>query len=276
MAGTIIYIGSFCNQNCLFCLGSKKQRKFGNIIDIDKVSGRLIISGGEPILANDFFEVISICKRNNNIQEIELQSNGVILSYENIVDKILEYNFITEYNINFPSYKKEIDRIITQANYFDYRIRGITNLIKRMLNVRLTFVINRLNFRQMKEYLRFVYITFNNKPQVQFSFVQIQGRAKQFIRIIPRYSEIKSELISAIQFAEEFNVRCLIDNIPLCIFYPFIEHSVDYLKIKIGDKSFHKKTKLACCNSCKLSKACFGPPLDYISLYGEQEFKAII
>ncbi len=275
MTGSIIYINDFCNQNCIFCCGRNKamDRKTYTSI-ITKAKDRLIISGGEPPLSSNLNHVLGLAKKNKNISEVELQSNGAILFYKKMIGTIEKHNVITEYNINFSCFDKKTDKIITRSNLFNYRIQGIKNLLDKGLNIRLTFVIHKLNYKQMTDYLKFVLLKFDNKPSIQLSFVQIQGN-EELNDIVQKYKEIKQELMKSLKFAAKNKIKCMVDNIPLCISYPFNNMNVDYLKNKKGDFSFHKKNKLNSCKKCKLGKCCFGPPIDYVNLYGEQEFKPI-
>ena len=275
MTGSIIYINDICNQNCVFCCGiGKKMSKDKYKPIIDKAKRRLIISGGEPPISKDLSVILKLSKENKNIKEIELQSNGAIFLYKKIINKIEKHKSITEYNINFPSFDKETDKIITKSTFFGHRVKGIKNLIDKRLNVRLTFVINKLNYKQMTNYLRFIYKEFNNKPSVQFSFIQIQGNVI-FNDIAPQYKNIKSELIKSLKFAKENKIKCFVDNIPLCISHPYNDMNINYLKKKIGDTSFYEKKKVNQCKNCKLNEMCFGPPTDYVGVYGEKEFKPI-
>jgi MoaA/NifB/PqqE/SkfB family radical SAM enzyme len=241
---------------------------------IKNSKGRLVISGGEPILSRSFYSILGMIKKNKNVKEVELQSNGAILYYEKIIDKIEKFKVITEYNINFPAHEKELDKKITKSDLFEFRIKGINNLLKKSLKVRLTFVINKNNYQKMKEYFKFINKTFGNKVSVQLSYIQFQGNANKG-KIIVKYNEIKPYLISAIEFSRKNGMNCAIDNIPLCICFPFIEENIDFYKTKAKGISLYKKIKMKKCENCDLKENCFGPPEDYIKKFGIEEFMPI-
>ena len=272
---SIIYINDNCNQNCVFCCGLGKKMPMQTYEKIIKNSkGRIVISGGEPILSENLYWVLNLIKKNKKIKEVELQSNGAILYYEKIIDKIEKLSVVTEYNINFPIHEEDLDKKITKSNLFNFRINGIKNLLKKSLKVRLTFVINKYNYKKIKEYLEFINKNFKNRVSVQLSYTQFQGNANRG-EIVVSYSKLKPSLLSALEFSKEKGMECKIDNIPLCICFPFIQENVDFYKTKTKGISFHKKIKIRQCESCELNKNCFGPPEDYIKKFGIEEFTPI-
>jgi MoaA/NifB/PqqE/SkfB family radical SAM enzyme len=276
MSASIIYVGGYCNQNCLFCCGSSKKMPKSIYINIIKnCDGRLVISGGESIFSKELSSVFKLIKNNQKIKEVELQSNGAIFFYKNMVEKISKYNLVTEYNINFPTFDKKEDMIITQSNLFNHRLQGIKNLLDRKLNVRLTFVLTRLNCKCLYDYLKFIKENFNGLPLIQVSFVQIQGNVLKNLDIVPKYSEIKADLLKALEFARVNKLKLFIDNFPICISYPYNEINLDYVKKNNNEESFHSKIKVTCCKNCKLKDDCFGIPKDYLELYGNEEFKTV-
>ena len=239
-----------------------------------KAKHRLVISGGEPILSGELMRVLSLAKKNKNLENVELQSNGAVLSYPHVVDKLQDCNIITEYNINFPSSEEKLDQLLTKTTFFKKRVLGIKNLLGKKLNVRLTFVINKSNYKHMQDYLNFIFIEFQNKPSVQFSFIQVQDKAR-LLNIVPSYKEIKKYLVGALDFAQRKDMCCFVDNVPLCVSFPYIHLNIDYLKLRGGDASFHKKKKVGICNGCELMNSCFGPPEDYVVLFGNEGLKPI-
>ena len=241
---------------------------------INSAKGRLVISGGEPILSDELFNVLKLAKLNKNLKHIELQSNGAILSYDQVINRIAKFGVVTEYNINFPSFESNLDSKITKSDLLDKRILAVKKLINKKLKVRLTFVINKFNFEFIRAYLEQVYSLFDNKVSVQLSFVQKQGNASSG-EIIPKYSEIKKYLLSGLEFVKEKEMNCVIDNIPLCFTHPYDKFNVDFYKSKQKNKSYYNKQKLSVCMGCKLVNFCFGPPVDYVNFYGEEEFEAV-
>lgn len=273
---SIIYINDNCNQNCVFCCGLGKKMSMQVYEKIIKNSkGRIVVSGGEPILSKNLYSILRLIKKNKKINEVELQSNGAMFHYEKIIDEIEKLKVVTEYNINFPIQEKELDEKITKSNLFNFRINGINNLLKKSLKVRLTFVINKYNYQEIEKYLAFIKKNFGNQVSIQLSYVQFQGNANNN-EVIVKYEEIKKFLISALEFSKKNNLNCNIDNIPLCICFPFVEENIDFHKTKTKGMSFYKKEKMKKCKSCDLKENCFGPPRDYIKKFGTKEFIPII
>jgi MoaA/NifB/PqqE/SkfB family radical SAM enzyme len=235
---------------------------------------RVVISGGEPALSKNIFEILELCKSNKKIKEVELQSNGAIFFYKDFLNKIKNLRAVDEFNIHFSSHIKELDKKITQSNLFDYKIKGIQNLIDANQNVRLTFVINKLNYKIMLNYLKFVNSKWKN-AKIQLSFVQIQGKVLKNLSLVPSYTELKPYLLKSLEFAKKNKMRIYVDNIPLCLFPKNKEFSVDFIKKPSKKPSFHPKKIVKKCSGCILKANCFGPPTDYLKIFGDREISPI-
>jgi len=271
MTTRILYVNNFCNQNCIFCLGlPKKLQNFKKLI---KEADELVISGGEPALSKDIFEILDFCKSNKKIKKIEFQSNGAIFFYRNFLNKILNLKIVNEFNINFSSHNKELDKEITQANLFEYKVKGIQNLVDAEQNVRLTFVINKLNYGMMLDYMKFINSKWKD-IKIQFSFLQFEGKVMKNLSLVPLYSELRPYLLKALGFAKENNMKVAVENIPMCIFPEYKEFSLDFFKKPSNRKSFYPKKTIKKCSRCVLKANCFGIPIDYLKIFGSREINS--
>lgn len=267
----ILPINNVCNQNCLFC--SAKGRK-DNIDSksiynsIDQEKELVVISGGEPTLSKDLFRIIRYVKKRD--LNIELQTNGVTLSYFTLAKELVEAK-IDLFNINFPSHLKELNDKITQTDsFFDKRVKGFQNLQKLTANIRITHIINSLTYRYLPEFIDYVKRKFENINYVQFSFIKIMGNARKNTWIIPRYEEVKEPLLKTLKKCQNYKIDFLIDHIPICYLQGFEEHHVDFIKLKSGQSSefsLKEKVKLRKCHKCKFNSCCYGVRKDYIELF---------
>jgi molybdenum cofactor biosynthesis enzyme MoaA len=271
----IVYVNDRCNQNCVFCLG-KHIEDVEIIFDkIKRAKNWIIISGGEPLLNFEkTMKILVECKRKKEQHpvSVEFQSNGVLFHNEKLTKKIIGLNVVDEFNINFPSHQKELDEKITKTNYFHYRMSGVNNILKNGGNVRLTFVINLLNYKIMHEYLKYFQ---GRDVSIQFSFIQIDGKVRENLFLVPKYNNIKPFISDALEYAKINRMRVVFDNIPLCILPRYKEFSVDFNKSIKRNKSFYLKSKIEKCRSCSFGNFCFGPPKKYTELFGHSEIIAL-
>ena len=133
----ILFVTSSCNLRCKHCFYWKNIEKFNpkdmlsleEIKNISKNFGPihyLTITGGEPILRKDLFEIIKIFYQNNKVKHLALHTNGYY------TDKIKE--LVTSLVKEFP------DMIITVSLSLDHignkhdKIRGKKNAFNNLVN----------------------------------------------------------------------------------------------------------------------------------------------
>ncbi len=282
----IVYINSACNQRCIFCLG--KHRKV-SLFTAKKLpvllkNERLLISGGETTLSPRLFKMLSLAKK-MRINNVELQTNAINLAYASLCRKLLDCG-VGEFNVNMPAHLEGLnDSITLTPGSLKLRLAGLKNLIDLGARIRLTFVINKLNYAVMRDYCCFVK---NNLAQVSvlaFNFVQIEGGALDNPAIVPRLSEIKPHLLRALSYAAKMHLSLITDNIPLCILgeKKYFCFSVNYRKSLLSKKPARIETTLnlaksfiVACDKCIYKNSCGGIRRDYLKLYGEEEFRPFL
>jgi len=81
-------ITSKCNLNCAYCKHSPSDgesmltlAEIKRIVKLFEKSGirKIRITGGEPLVSDDVFEIIKICKETDGIKDIALTTNGILL-----------------------------------------------------------------------------------------------------------------------------------------------------------------------------------------------------
>ena len=269
---TILPIIDDCNQNCLFC--SARRRKTNLTLSqihqiIDKEKDLIVISGGEPLLSKRLFRILEYIKKKN--LKIELETNATLLTY-NLAKKLLNSG-VDLFNINFPSHRERSTEEITQSKKsFSRRIAAIKILERLKARIRLTHIVNSLNYLYMEEMVEFVKEKFKSISYIQFSFIKILGNALKFTWINPKYEDVELPLLKAFIKCRQLKIDFLVDHVPLCFLPGFESHHADFRKLKegIGSKySLNEKVKLKACSACKLEGYCYGVRKDYIELFGE-------
>lgn len=138
-----------CNFRCLYCMPNEKieflKKKFlltpDEIYKIAKIFcdlgvTKIRLTGGEPLLRNDFGEIIS--KLSTLPIQLGLTTNGLLL--DKYLDEIIAAG-IKSLNISIDSLNKDNFKQITQRDHFDRVWENIIKSIDRKLHVKLNIVV---------------------------------------------------------------------------------------------------------------------------------------
>lgn len=141
-------ISDICNFKCGYCLpdgykiDKSDNRTFINIDEIRRLAkalselgvSKIRLTGGEPTIRKDFFEIVKIIKENSGIKKTVITTNGYKL------DKIandIKNSGLDGINISIDSLDPKTFKKITGHDRLEEILRGIKNLQK-------------LNFRNIK------------------------------------------------------------------------------------------------------------------------------
>ena len=134
-------ISDVCNFKCGYCLpdGYKidrsDNRKFLNIEEIRRLAkalselgvSKIRLTGGEPTVRKDFFEIIKIIKENSGIKKTVMTTNGYRL--DKIADDI-KNSGLDGINISIDSLNADTFKKITGHDRLEEILKGIKNLQK--------------------------------------------------------------------------------------------------------------------------------------------------
>jgi MoaA/NifB/PqqE/SkfB family radical SAM enzyme len=90
---------------------------------------RLTFSGGEPTMRKDLIKLVKYAKLKGFL--VEIQSNGVALSIESNVKKLINAG-VDYFIISCHSHKADVYEQITQKDHFKYAIKGIKNVYNNL------------------------------------------------------------------------------------------------------------------------------------------------
>ena len=134
-------ISDVCNFKCGYCLpdgykiDKSDNRTFLNIEEIRRLAkalselgvSKIRLTGGEPTVRKDFFEIVKIIKENSGIKKIVITTNGYRL------DKIsndIKNSGLDGINISIDSLNPNIFKKITGHDRLEEILKGIKNLQK--------------------------------------------------------------------------------------------------------------------------------------------------
>lgn len=199
----IFFVTNRCNAKCRHCFYWKNLNKKDELSleEIGKISKKLgtvqvlLLSGGEPLLRADLFEIISLFIKNNHTQVVSIPTNALLSSHiANVTERLA---------INFPEITFSINPSIDELFERNDEIRGIKGafeksietlheiekLRKKYNNIELVIntTISAFNYREIDtiiDYFKGFDITYHN-------FELLRGSPKEKDMMLPPLEEIK-------------------------------------------------------------------------------------
>ena len=176
-------ITDVCNFKCGYCLPNGYQvdksdtRKFLHLDEIRRLSkcfyllgvNKIRITGGEPTVRKDFFDVIKVLKYDSGIENIAITTNGYHLDQK---AKLLVKSGLTGINISIDSLNQETFKNITGHDRLPEILKGIQNLQDMGFeNIKINAVLlndinsSRKDFDKWSEYIE--------KNKVDFRYIEL-------------------------------------------------------------------------------------------------------
>ena len=132
-------ITDVCNFKCGYCLPNGYQvdksdnRKFLHLDEIKRLAKcfhelgvcKIRITGGEPTVRKDFFEIIKVLKFETGIKKVVITTNGYRL---NKISNQISNSGLDGINISIDSLNRETFKVITGHDRLPEIIEGIRNL----------------------------------------------------------------------------------------------------------------------------------------------------
>ncbi|MEM4367977.1 MAG: radical SAM protein [Candidatus Anstonellales archaeon] len=115
-------LGYSCNNNCWHCFLPKSEHQTelntkqikSTLLEAKKNGVNIIaLTGGEPTIRDDIFDVIKYCKK-LKFEQIGLQTNGRLCFYKKFARKIVEAG-VTDVYVSFHSHKPDVQNYITRS-----------------------------------------------------------------------------------------------------------------------------------------------------------------
>jgi len=263
-----------CNDNCISCpVPRKKERKNPSLkeiyIEIDKIkkySEHIELNGGEPTLNKDLLKILNYIK-NKNFKETSLLSNCQTFYNENNVKKILKVPNLKIITTLYGHNKNLQDSITRNPGSFERKIKGIENLIKYKIPIELRILLQKKNYNEINEIIKFTNQYKLNK--IIILNPKLTACALKNIEYVgEKISIISKKLSYAIKLSNNKNIELY--HFPHCILpHELWQYSKGQTSIK-GEICFIEE-----CNGCSKQKVCSGIWCSYLNKFGKDEFKKI-
>ncbi|MFW6025779.1 MAG: radical SAM protein [Candidatus Woesearchaeota archaeon] len=286
-----IKVGFQCNNRCVFCLNKdKKNLKTFSYTELKKqiekfceknTLEKLIISGGEPLIYKDLFKILDFAK-SKGVKRFEIQTNGRMLAYENLVKKIGNYKPVG-FLVSLHFSKKELYKKYMQVDGFDQVIRGINNLRNHNFNPTINTVVMNQNLNDLENIIKL--LIKNNIKKTQYRYIDGKNVNDKYNTFVPKYSEsipIIKNIVN--KYSEKINIK--LREIPLCLlgenYKRFLApHNSNRLnatttnKLIPNNKVEEQQFIYPKCGNCSYKKVCSGVRKEYINHYEAPDIKPI-
>ena len=292
-----------CDDYCNFCIERKYTKKGLEDISLKEVKDNfnylrnnfhldyIIITGGEPTLHNDFFEILDYF----NKEKIEFRIITNLLNFNNDI-------FLKKTLHHFPSSKN--NKIIGSINNLPInkidakRMSGLENFLKNKLPIMLIVVITNNNLESLSDLVIYLHKLFKKyhyeKINIEFRLIYIGDTLKSLLKkSLPiDFIKIKKYIQKAVKTANSLGVNIIFWNFPLCYIdnlprfqdetiekrrqRKLLKVSKDFQLEKIKIRDFEECfVKNDICVNCKYNNCCSGIEDDYLNKYEFPLFKAI-
>lgn len=296
----LIRITSNCNLRCRFCFakdefGNPTPAKIAEYI-INKLSRKGIknksnisfnITGGEPLVRRDFFDVLQILKRGFGDYSVNIQTNAILVDDE-IAKKLSKYNVVSAF-VSLPALNsKTYYRLTGSRDGFFRALKGIKRLKEAGIEVCLNFVLTKLSLSNFLEIPTFVFKQFGKTVSVNLSTLSPGTPELFLIKYGVSYpiagklfKEIYNGLISKeIKYSplggDCFPPICAFDDKNLAKNFSFssTDLPIRYVTNYSGAEDGYRYKSMEC-KRCSYDSKCIGVSAIYARIFKENNFSAL-
>lgn len=173
--GMHIDITPHCNFRCIHCYHpfdsyDNTEFTYEEIEDLFKILAelgvfRITISGGEPFLRKDIFQILELGSKYNFI--FEIFTNGSLLT-EKMVERCSRLNVI---KLSFSYYGDKDDyNHITQSNCYDKLMNNVQYCIKYNIDYNLKFILMKCNYHHLQDFQKLTK-KLNTRPYIELNII---------------------------------------------------------------------------------------------------------
>lgn len=285
-------VGWSCNSRCRFCSQGSLRDRLADLPD-DLVRERivqaralgdvLVLTGGEPTLRDELVGWVGLA-REQGFRRIEVQTNGRMLSYKGFVTRMVEAG-VSAFQIALHGHTAALHDWHTRSEgSFEQAVRGIQRAKAHDVQVLVTTVITRSNYRHLKELAAFAVSLGADGWRANFAR-PVGLAAKDLVQIVPRFALVAAPLRQALGVMRHVRRPASIKGVPPCVMGGDERSLVDLrpalAEAHVGpepvvdggdeDKRVHGEP----CEGCTLRERCPGIYAIYGRRYGFTELSPV-
>jgi len=201
-----------CNLSCKHCYANSDSKKCEGELTLKEAKEFIddlkdfnvpviLFSGGEPLMRENFFDILSHAKERKIRSTIS--TNGTLL--DKATCKTLKKISVSYVGISLDGIGSEHDEFRGVAGSFDTTLRGLRNCMEIGQKVGLRFTINKNNYSQLEDI--FHLIKEESIPRVCFYHLVYSGRGNKMINEDISKEETREALDLIIKKSVEFGPK---------------------------------------------------------------------
>jgi MoaA/NifB/PqqE/SkfB family radical SAM enzyme len=175
---TVFILDSKCNLSCEFCICNGEKRLNSEEIKskLDSCSGRVIFTGGEPLLREDINELCEYAKSKN--LRVGVHTNAILL-------KRLDLNYVDFVNLPLDGPEKIHNEL--RGDNFDTIMKALDKLKEK--TVKITTIATKINLDEIKRIPEILEKYPNIKLWRVFKY---KGEQDKFIILAEEFNQLKT------------------------------------------------------------------------------------
>ena len=254
----ILFVTNRCNLKCYFCCYKDSLNSTGDLpIETFEKMARsiprlksLLISGGEPFLREDLFDIISLYIKHCGARFISIPNNGFFTDRVlSMTRKFLErekHAFLTLL-FSIDGFPETHDKVRGQKGSHERAMKSVSEMLKLRdefpnMRVTITTVACQENIHELMDWAKFVRKTF---PTLDSHNMELSRVGMPDIDAVPNIREINAKFKEVYNQVSKYYIMEKKDN----HVYPFfseklarlLTRSFDLLRMDIYDKLVNKK-----------------------------------
>ncbi|MFW6024793.1 MAG: radical SAM protein [Candidatus Woesearchaeota archaeon] len=289
----LLQVTKDCNQDCIYCTRevNKTTPSLSEIkekIDSFENVEQIIVTGGEPLLRDDIFEIVHYASTK---AKVHLQTNGLLIT-KDIVNKLEESN-LDSILIHIPTLKKSTFHELSQinGNKLKKKFESLKLLAKSRIKTGVVFVVNSLNYHELYDLSNEIFSISNDFYLQITNMIRFSNDSDKVIPLVTPLERFDGILNKTLSYCNKNNYEVRVDGIPLCFInekyhkfvsdlktrnYEFDENFIDK-RSKYDDKNYTGKERvyLDKCKDCDLKRKCKGFYRYYDEYYTTNDIKEI-
>lgn len=233
-----------CNLKCRHCYADSQNKKFEEELDSKEAKYLiedlaelkvpvLLISGGEPLMREDLFELLNYAK-NYNIRST-ISTNGTLIDKRTAKD--LKLNGVSYVGISLDGIGTNHDKFRGVIGSFNKSLEGIRNCVEIGQKVGLRFTINKSNYHQLEDI--FYLIKEEKIPRVCFYHLAYSGRgnamAREDITFEQKRQVLDIIMDRAVRFGKDVEILTVGNHADAVYLYLQVKKKYPHLRDRIWD-----------------------------------------
>lgn len=203
-----------CNLKCIHCYSDSEYKQYQGELTTEEARRFvddlaefrvpvILLSGGEPFLREDFFELIGYAARRG--LRVTISTNGTLINKE-VARRVKELG-VSYVGISLDGIGETNDRFRGKTGAFESALRGIRNCLEIGQKVGLRFTINAHNYRDLDDIFHLV--EEEGIPRVCFYHLVYTGRGGELMKDDLTHHQTREALELIIRRTLEFHARGL-------------------------------------------------------------------